>query len=247
MTGNNSNQRSVISDQQSAIANPKVVALVPMRHHSQRVPGKNYRPLVGKPLYQHILDSLLACPEINQVVIDTDSDVIMDGVRVKYPRVCLLERPLYLQADDVPMNEILVHDTNQVPADFYLQTHSTNPLLPATTISRAVQTFLASYPAYDSLFSVTRLQFRLWDQLGRAINHNPAVLLQTQDLPPVYAENSCLYIFTRQTLIERRNRLGERPMLFEIDPAEAWDIDNEIDFSMVEFLMLRKRTTDEHK
>lgn len=221
------------------IRNPKIVALVPMRHHSQRVPGKNYRPLVGKPLYQYILDSLLNCSGINQVVVDTDSDIIMEGVRVRYPQVHLLERPQHLRADDMSMNEILAYDTGQVSADFYLQTHSTNPLLPAVTISHAIQAFLKNYPAYDSLFSVTRLQFRLWDHLGRAINHNPAVLLQTQDLPPVYAENSCLYIFTRQTLIERRNRLGERPMLFEINPAEAWDIDNETDFEIVEFLMTR--------
>jgi len=247
MTGKNSIQHLAADVQQATISHPKVVALVPMRHHSQRVPGKNYRPLAGKPLYQHILDSLLNCPEIGQVVIDTDSDIIMEGVRARYPQVHLLERPQHLRVDDMSMNEILAYDTGQVPADFYLQTHSTNPLLPATTISRAVQTFLASYPAYDSLFSVTRLQFRLWDQLGRAINHNPAVLLQTQDLPPVYAENSCLYIFTRQTLIERRNRLGERPMMFEIDSAEAWDIDNEMDFSIVEFLMLKKRTIDENK
>jgi CMP-N-acetylneuraminic acid synthetase len=100
-----------------------------------------------------------------------------------------------------------------------------------------VHTFLDSYPAYDSLLSVTRWQTRLWDQLGRAINHNPAILLQTQDLPPVYEENSCIYIFTRQNLVARRNRLGERPFLFEIDAAEAWDIDEELDFEIVDFLM----------
>ena len=124
-------------------------------------------------------------------------------------------------------------------ADFYLQTHSTNPLLRPQTVSAAIQSLLASYPAYDSLFSVTRLQTRFWDQLGRAINHNPAILLQTQDLPPVYEENSCLYIFTRQTLLARRNRLGERPMMFEIDAAEAWDIDEELDFEITNFLMSR--------
>ena len=139
------------------------------------------------------------------------------------------------------MNEILAYDTEQVPADFYLQTHSTNPLLRPQTVSRAIQTLLGNYPAYDSLFSVTRLQTRLWDQLGRAINHNPAILLQTQDLPPVYEENSCLYIFTRPTLLARRNRLGERPMLFEIDAAEAWDIDEELDFAITDFLMSRAK------
>ena len=96
---------------------------------------------------------------------------------------------------------------------------------------------ISSYPVYDSLFSVTRMQTRLWDQSGRAINHDPAILLQTQDLPPVYEENSCLYIFKRKTLLAHRNRLGERPMMFEIDPPEAWDIDEELDFQIVELLM----------
>ena len=135
------------------------------------------------------------------------------------------------------MNEILAYDTAQVKSDLYLQTHSTNPLLRPSSVSNAIRALQASYPAYDSLFSVTRLQTRLWDQLGRAINHNPAILLQTQDLPPVYEENSCLYIFSRDILLARRNRLGERPLMFEIDPAEAWDIDEELDFAITDFLL----------
>jgi CMP-N-acetylneuraminic acid synthetase len=217
-----------------------------MRHTSVRVPGKNYRPLAGKPLYQHILGSLLACPEIDQVLVDTDSPVIMDGLRASFPQVCIIERPEALRADTIPMNEVLAYDTSQVEADFYLQTHSTNPLLRPETISRALRTFFSSYPIYDSLFSVTRVQTRLWDQLGRAINHNPAILLRTQDLPPVYEENSCMYLFTRQILLSRRNRLGERPMLFEIDASEAWDIDQELDFDVVDFLLARlKKASDQ--
>jgi CMP-N-acetylneuraminic acid synthetase len=219
----------------------KIVALVPMRHHSQRVPGKNYRLLAGKPLYQHIVETLLACPEIADVVVDTDSPVIQEGLAQHFPQVQVLPRPAHLCADDISMNEILAYDTSQVEADFYLQTHTTNPLLTAATLGSGLQRFQASYPAYDSLFSVTRLQTRLWDQLGRAINHNPAVLLQTQDLPPVYEENSCLYLFNRETLLRRRNRLGERPLMFEIPAAEAWDIDEELDFEITEFLMERRK------
>ena len=218
----------------------EIAALVPMRHHSQRVPGKNYRLLGGKPLYQHIIQTLLACPEITRVVVDTDSPEIASGLPQHFPQVLVIDRPEHLRADDIPMNEVLAYDTSQVAADFYLQTHSTNPLLRSETISRAIQSFLAVYPAYDSLFGVTRLQTRLWDQLGRAINHNPAILLQTQDLPPVYEENSCMYLFTRQTLLARRNRLGERPMIWEINRSEAWDIDEEIDFAIVNFLMQQK-------
>jgi CMP-N-acetylneuraminic acid synthetase len=215
----------------------KITALVPMRHHSQRIPGKNYRQLGGAPLYFHIIRTLLECPEISRVVVDTDSSPVMDGMREHFPQVLVLERPQNLRADETAMNEVLIYDTSQVESDFYLQTHSTCPLLRPETISRAIQTFLANYPAYDSLFGVTRVQTRLWDELGRAVNHNPAILLQTQDLPPIYEENSCLYIFQRQTLVERRNRLGDRPYLFEIERNEAWDIDEELDFQIVEFLM----------
>jgi CMP-N-acetylneuraminic acid synthetase len=214
-----------------------IAALVPMRHHSQRVTGKNFRPLAGKPLFHHIIGSLLACPEISQVVVDTDSQPIMEGLREYFPKVHILERSKHLRGDNISMNEILAYDTSQVEADYYLQTHTTNPLLRPGTIARAIQSLLAKIPEYDSLFSVTRLQVRLWDQLGRAINHNPAILLQTQDLPPVYEENSCIYIFDRQTLLTRLNRLGERPYMFEMDKAEAWDIDEELDFAITEFLM----------
>lgn len=215
----------------------KIVALVPMRHHSQRVKGKNYRKLAGKPLYHYILSTLESCQEIAEIVVDTDSQEVMDGIKEFFPKVKILVRPEHLRAEETPMNEVLLHDIQQVEADFYLQTHSTCPLLTAKTISNAVQFVEGNYPAYDSLFSVTRMQTRYWDQLGRAINHNPAILLQTQDLPPVYEENSCLYIFTRETLELQRNRIGLRPFMFEIGAAEAWDIDEEIDFKIVDLLM----------
>src|SRR5574338_161600 len=114
----------------------KLVALVPMRHHSQRVPGKNYRLLAGKPLFHHIIETLLTVPEVAEILVDTDSDPVMDSLRQYFPQVKIVNRPGHLRADDVPMNDILIHDTAQVDADFYLQTHSTNPLLRAETISR---------------------------------------------------------------------------------------------------------------
>lgn len=221
----------------------KIAALVPMRHHSQRVPGKNYRPLAGKPLFHHIINTLLQVPQINQVVVDTDSEPVMQGLREHFPKVHIIERPESLRADTIPMNEILMYDCSCVEADYYLQTHSTNPLLSADTIGLAIQAFLKAYPANDSLFSATPRQIRLWDAQGKAINHDPDILLQTQDLPPVYEENSCIYIFTRRNLVERGNRLGAHPLLFAMQAAEAWDIDEELDFDISEFLMEHKLKT----
>jgi CMP-N-acetylneuraminic acid synthetase len=220
-----------------SLQNPSTIAaLVPMRHESERVPGKNYRPFAGEPLYRRIVRTLLNCPLISQVVINTDSPVIMEDARRQFPQVRLIERPESLRGGSVPMNDVLLYDVQQFSADYYLQTHSTNPLLGSATISRAVESFLDQYPIYDSLFSVTRIQRRLWDGLARAVNHNPAVLLRTQDLPPIYEENSSLYLFTRSNLEKRHNRIGERPLMFEIDSIESWDIDEELDFRVAEFL-----------
>jgi CMP-N-acetylneuraminic acid synthetase len=219
----------------------RIIALVPMRHHSQRVSGKNYRNLDGKPLFHHIIETLLQIPLLSGIVVDTDSPVIIELMKKDFPKVQVIDRPQHLRDDSVPMNEILMYDTGQVQADLYLQTHSTNPLLTVGSILKAIQVMIDKYPSYDSLFSVTRIQARLWDSLTRPINHNPLILLQTQDLPPVYEENSCFYLFTRQTLEVRRTRIGERPYLFEISKSEAWDIDEEDDFAITELIMKSRR------
>jgi CMP-N-acetylneuraminic acid synthetase len=218
----------------------RIVAVIPMRHESKRVPGKNYRVLGDRPLYHHIAQTLLRVGQISQVVIDTDSELIRVDAARNFPQIKVLIRPQHLRADTVPMNDVLMNSVNQLEADLYLQTHSTNPLLSAGTISQGIERFLDTYPMYDSLFSVTRIQSRLWDSLSRPVNHNPAILLRTQDLPPIYEENSCLYLFTKQTLQQQHNRIGVRPMMLEICKREAIDIDEEEDFQIAEMMYRAK-------
>ena len=217
----------------------RLVALVPMRHASARVPEKNYRPLAGRPLYEYILQTLQAVPEIDAIAVDSDSPIILRGVAAAFPRVRLIERPGHLRGEQVPMNEVLLHDVSQIQARYYLQTHSTNPLLQAATVSRAIAAFYAAQPEPDSLFSVTPLHTRLWGADGRPLNHDPQELIRTQDLPPIYEENSCLYIFPREPFLQRRNRLGPSPLLFTIERPEAWDIDEPLDFEIIERLIRR--------
>lgn len=223
---------------------PRIVAIVPMRGQSERVPGKNYRPLAGKPLFHYVIESLLAARPVAEVVVDTDSPALADRVREAFPRLRIIDRPAHLHGGHTPMNAVLAHDVTQVAADYYLQTHTTNPLLRSATITAGVLRFLETRPAHDSLFGVTRLQTRLYFEDGRAINHDPKELLRTQDLPPVYEENSNLYLFTRETLERKGHRIGDRPLMFEIPREEAWDIDEEVDFAVAEFLMERRRRSE---
>lgn len=223
----------------------RLTALMPMRHSSERVPGKNYRPFGdGRPLFHHMVETMLACPLIDAIVIDTDSPTVKQQCADKFPSVIVLDRPEHLRDGATPMNDVLLHDVGQVPSQFYLQTHSTNPLLSKETLSRAVEAFFANYPVYDSLFSVTRIQTRFWDSLARAVNHNPNILLRTQDLPPLFEENSCLYIFEGEALRARHNRIGLRPYLFQIERREAQDIDEEIDFEIADMMFQRIHGTE---
>jgi len=208
------------------------LAIVPMRHNSERVPSKNYRPLGGIPLYHHVVRTLSAVPEIDSVVIDTDSDVIIADCATHFPHVQVLLRPEHLRDGTIAMNDVLLNTLDQVDADIVLQTHSTNPFLKAATISDALKLFTTPGSEFDSVFSVTRLQARLWNADVHPVNHDPAVLLRTQDLAPLFIENSCFFIFTPELLRQRGNRIGSRPLMVEMAPLEAVDIDTEEDFAL---------------
>ncbi|MCK5214116.1 MAG: acylneuraminate cytidylyltransferase family protein [Candidatus Omnitrophica bacterium] len=206
-----------------------------MRHQSERVPQKNYRDFNGKPLFYRILETLCQCPSIDAIHINTDSDVVKEKAPVLDPKIHIIDRPKELCGGDISMNKILLYDMTQVDADYFLQTHSTNPLLKSATVEDAINTFLVS-KTHDSLFSVTRLQTRLWDADGQAVNHDPGKLQRTQDLTPLYEENSNIYIFSRESLEKKKNRIGDKPLMFEISKYEAMDIDEMDDFQIAEVL-----------
>ena len=214
----------------------KVIALMPMKGESERVPNKNMRDFNGQPLCSIILDKLVASELIDQVIINTDSNLIKDFVESRYDKVKIIERPLELRGHNVSMNKIIEYDISQFSADLYLQTHSTNPLLAEETITAAIQKFIENKSKKDTLFSVTRFQTRFYTENGEALNHDPNVLIKTQDLPVLYEENSCIYIFTKEAFEKNKRRIGEKPILFEINQLEAVDIDVEEEFVLAEKL-----------
>lgn len=219
----------------------RFVALLPMKGHSERVPNKNLRSFGGRPLYHQVMLTLRACPRIEKIVIDTDSENIKRDALAAFPGVQVLDRPEAMRGDMVPMNEIIKHDLSQTAGELFLQTHSTNPLLTAASLDAALDAFLADR-AFDSLFSVTRHQARFYAADGRAINHDPRELLRTQDLPPLFEENSCFYVFSRTAFAAQSRRIGLKPRMFEISRIEGTDIDEEVDFQLAEALWRQLRS-----
>src|SRR5687768_291052 len=107
----------------------RIVALLPIKGHSDRITGKNFKDFCGKPLFRWILDTLLSVPEIELVVIDTDARTVFEELGIhRIPRVQLRDRSAELCGDLVSMNLILEDDIGAVSADVYVMTHATNPL-----------------------------------------------------------------------------------------------------------------------
>ena len=209
------------------------IALLPMKAHSERVSGKNFKNLAGKPLFRWILDALLAVDEIDQVVINTDArDILADNGLVGGDRVLIRDRRPELCGDFVSMNLIIEDDLAATNADQYIMTHTTNPLLSSATIGKALGEYkdAKSKGLADSSFGVTKFQTRFYKGDGSPINHDPNNLIRTQDLEPWYEENSCIYVFDKVSFAATNARIGEKPILFEIPKLEALDIDEKEDW-----------------
>ena len=206
-----------------------------MKANSQRVKGKNFRLLNGKPLFRWILDSLLAIDEIDAVIINTDArHILAENGLVESDRVIIRDRKPELCGDEVSMNLILGDDIAAVEADTYLMTHTTNPMLSAGTISGALATYRdgKATGTADSLFTVNRIQTRFYRADVSPVNHDPDNLIQTQDLEPWFEENSCLYIFSRESFAATNARIGKAPVMFETPALESVDIDTPDDWDL---------------
>lgn len=215
----------------------KVTALLPMKGHSERVPNKNMRFFANRPLYHCVAEILEKSFYIESIIINTDSKTIADDAIKHFSKVRIVERPQELQGDFVPMNDIIAYDLSICESDHFIQTHSTNPLLTRDTIEKAIKEYFKSLAECDSIFSVTRLQTRLYWESGEPVNHNPDELLRTQDLPPLFEENSNFYIFSKASFDAAGNkRIGRHPKMYPMDKLEAIDIDEEEDFRLAEVL-----------
>lgn len=215
--------------------NPPATALVPMKAHSERVAGKNLRPLAGRPLFHWIMDALTEAESIGRIVVNTDSEEIARQAETEFGAT-ILWRPEHLLGDMVGIQPLIEWDIEHSEGDVFLQTHSTNPLLRAETIDRVVSAYFED-DGHDSVFTVTALQTRLYWPDGRPVNHDPDHMLRTQDLEPVLEENSCAYVFSRALFAERGHRLGANPRMLAIPALEAVDIDEPSDFEIAEALM----------
>ncbi len=224
-----------------------MIALLPMRAGSKRVPKKNIRFFNGKPLFYYVLNSLVKAHLISKIIINTDDDEIVSLAKnfisqnnLEGSQIDIHNRPKSLGGDHVSMNEVIAYDLEKVQdEENFIQVHATSPLLSSETIDKAIECYFNKIDQHDSVVSVTKLQERFYDESFSPVNHSPDKLLRTQDLPPLYTENSAFYIFSRTSFYESdEKRIGKRPYYYILNKLESTDIDEEEDFRIAEALSL---------
>lgn len=215
----------------------KVSALVPMKAHSERVPEKNTRMLGGVPLFYHILRSLKNARLVSKIFVNTDSTKIKELIQKDFPDVVVIDRPPELQGDKVPTTALIEYDLKFVKTGYFLQTHATSPFIKPETFDSAIKAYFDGLNSgFDSVMGVNRFQTRFYDSNKKPLNHNPDIMIPSQDMPPIYEDNSSFYINSVENFLKYRNRVGRNPLFIEVAKLESADIDGADDFILCEAL-----------
>lgn len=221
-----------------------MIALVPIKEHSERIPNKTFAKIKDKPLFSFIIDSLMSSVNISKIVINTDSENLIEKVNKIYSseKIIFINRPKNLVGDLVPMNSIIDYDISQFDEEHFIQTHITSPLLNYSTIDDAIDFYYQNKEIYDSIVSVNKYKNRFYNHLKIPINHSgDANIARTQDLKPIYEENSCFYIFSKDSFKKSgKNRIGKKPFYYSINKLESVDIDYPEDLELARSLYENK-------
>lgn len=213
-----------------------ITAVIGMKEISQRVKNKNFKILGGKPLYSWILETLQEVKPISEIILNIQGDKLLKDLNEKYGhqnKFKILRRDISLEGHETPMTEIIYSSILDSKNEIILNTHTTNPFLSKNSIIDAIKLFNQSK---QPVFSVNVFQSRFYDHNIVPINHDPKILLQTQDLNKVYEENSCFYIFDKDSFLIQKTRIFSNSVIFPLDKIESIDIDTNEDWKLAEII-----------
>jgi len=220
------------------IYNKKVTAIVLIKAENELING-NLRLFNNKPLYKTLLDKLENIYAIDEIIIDTDLHEIETELNKLYNKIKFIKRHEKLSKNDTDVNEIIKYDLAQTNNnEIFIQTHINKPLLKKETIAKALKKFIENETVYDSLFSVNTHHSRFYNHNNDPINHELNNLVRTKNLKPVFEENSCFYIFTKESFQNNQNRIGVKPYLFEISHIESLELNDDLSYKLAEILIL---------
>ena len=209
----------------------RIVAMVPIKLHSQRVEGKNLRVLGGYPLLWHVMYTLVTTKGIDEVCCYCSDTAVVPHLP---EGVTFVQRPAWLDEDEVKGAQIYSEFISQVDADAYVLAHTTSPFLSRESVEQGVSAIRSG--KYDSAFTARKFQTFAWYE-GRPINYNLTDIPRTQDMEPIWVETSGYYMFKKELFTNEGRRIGHSPLIVEVTDIEAIDIDEPEDFTFAELVV----------
>ncbi len=215
-------------------------ALVAVRSGSMRVENKNIRPFAGSTLLELKLNQLKRIKGLDGIIVNSNDDEMLKTAR-KLGCEAVKRDEIYA-SNTVSMSDVYRNMAENCNCDVIVYANVTNPLISDNTIETAIAEYKknASEQIFDSLNSAHLIkEFLFKDNLP--INYDLRHQPRSQDLPDIAALNFAISIISRQNMIECKNVVGYKPLIYIIDEIEATDIDNQIDFDFAEFIYNKMR------
>lgn len=210
---------------------PKIVAFVPAKSSSNRVPNKNTRPFNGEPFFLFTIHKLVQCDFIDEVYIDSDSEEILElGVRAG---ALPLKRDKTLASNKTDGNALFMNEVNSVQADIYIQHLCTSPFISKNTLRKAVD-HLINNGQHDSVVLAQSEKQYLWKDNWPTypIERIPNSI----DLPETIIESMGLYVLKRDAALTTNRRIGNHPHLIFGSPIELIDVNTEEDLHLAKVI-----------
>lgn len=214
----------------------KTVAFIPVRGGSKSIPLKNIKLIHGRPLVYWVLDAAVDCPEVDCVVVSTDSNDIRQAVR-RYgsDKIRLVERSAEVSTDTASTESVMLEFAQQYEFDNILLIQATSPLLRHEHLSEGLAKF--NQPDVDSVLSVVRQKRFIWQSAeGHVLpdNYDPLHRPRRQDYEGFLVENGAFYVTPKQYLLKSGCRISGTIAAVEMPEETYFEIDEPSDWTIVE-------------
>lgn len=228
---------------------PSRICTVCARGGSQGVPGKNTRDLLGKPLLAHTLEHAQASGLFDCVTVSSDSEEILT-VGENWGADVLIERPAALATDEAAKIPSIQHAVERTEKrtdrsfDTVVDLDATSPVRRPEDVQQAVQLYettdasnvITGVPARRSpYFNLVEETDEGYVQLAKQPDEP---IVRRQDTPSCYDMNASVYVWGREGFLDEGvHPLGPKTRLYEMEEYQAYDIDSELDFVIVEAIL----------
>jgi len=239
------------------IKDKSILAVILARGRSKGIPGKNIKPLAGKPLIAWTIEAARNSQYIDRVVVSTDSDEIA-GVSETWGARAPFRRPAELATDDAPRDPAIVHaitwlaENENQKNDMIVFLQPTTPLRTHRHIDEAIEKFVADKQARSLVSVKEAVDSPYWMRVisGRGYLENfvqtEKEYVRRQDLPKVYSLNGAVYIAYTDVFLEEKSFYVRNTAYYLMDALSSIDIDEKIDFDLAE-LIIRQRDHQQEK